>query len=96
MRLTLYFRMNADSFGKGFHALIAHVLKAHVLNHLMTGRRCPPVLRPNKFHSLFLQNSFDFQKVLHLKDLNFNPEKTAPSSKLKSDRQRDRQSDYIQ
>ena len=68
-------------FGKGFH-----MLKDHVLNRLMTGQ-CPRKslqLRP-KFHSLFLQNSFDFQKeVLHLKDLNrhlecidvsFNPEK---------------------
>ena len=47
-----------DSFGIGFH-----VLKDHVLNCLMTGR-CPRKslqLRP-KFHSLFLQNSFDFQK----------------------------------
>ena len=43
-----------DSFGKGFHALIAHMLKAHVLNHLMTGR-CPRKalqLRP-KFHATF-------------------------------------------
>ena len=52
-------RNNAnDSFGKGFH-----VLKDHVLNRLMTGR-CPRTslqLRP-KFHSLFLQNCFDFQK----------------------------------
>ena len=51
-------RNNAnDSFGKGFD-----VLKDHVLNRFMTGR-CPPTslqLRP-KFHSLFLQNSFDFQ-----------------------------------
>ena len=55
-----------DSFGKGLH-----VLKDPVLNRLMTGR-CPHTslqLRP-KFHSLFLQNSFDFQKVLHLNDLN--------------------------
>ena len=61
-----------DSFGKGFHEL-----KDHVLNRLMTGR-CPRKslqLRP-KFHSLFLQNSFDFQKVLHLKDLNRHPECT--------------------
>ena len=45
-----------DSFGKGFD-----VLKDHVLNRLMTGR-CPSKslqLLP-KFHSLFLQNSFDF------------------------------------
>ena len=47
-----------DSFGKGFH-----MLKDHVLNRLMTGH-CPRTslqLRP-KFHSLFFQNSFDFQK----------------------------------
>ena len=50
-----------DSFGKGFHALIAHVL-----NRLMTGR-CPHKslqLRP-KFHTLFLQNSFDLKKSVH-------------------------------
>ena len=55
------------------HVLKDHVLKDHVLNRLMTGR-CPSKslqLRP-KFHSLFLQNSFDFpKKVLHLKDLNY-------------------------
>ena len=47
-----------DSFGKGFH-----VLKDHVLNRLMTGRWPSKSLqlRP-KFHSLFLQNGFDFQK----------------------------------
>ena len=60
-------RNNAnDSFGKGFH-----VLKDHVLNRLMTGR-CPSKslqLRP-KFHSLFLQNSFDFQKSATFKTLN--------------------------
>ena len=60
-------RNNAnDSFGKGFHEL-----NDHVLTRLMTGR-CPRKslhLRP-KFHSLFLQNSFDFKKkVLHLKDV---------------------------
>ena len=76
-----------DSFGIGFHALIAHVLKAHVVNHLMTGQclRKSLQLRP-KFHSLFLLNSFDFQKMLRLKDLNrhldctdvsFNPENGA-------------------
>ena len=57
------------------------MLKDHVLNRLMTGR-CPHTslqLRP-KFHSIFLQNSLDFQKVLHLKhvprmytDVSFNP-----------------------
>ena len=31
-----------DSFGKGFHALKARVLEAHVLNCLMTGR-CPHI-----------------------------------------------------
>ena len=70
-----------DSFGKGFH-----VLKDHVQNRLMTGR-CPRTalqLRP-KFHSLFLQNSFDFQKSATFKgllkssprmytDVSFNPE----------------------
>ena len=78
-------RNNAnDSFGKGFHEL-----KDHVLNHLMTGR-CPCKslqLRP-KFHSLFLQNSFDFQKSARLKsspectDVSFNPENGA-FSKIK-------------
>ena len=76
------------AFGKGFH-----VLKDHVINPLMTGR-CPSKslqLRP-KFHSLFLQNSLDFQKsAIHLKDLNrhlecidvsFNPENGA-FSKIK-------------
>ena len=46
------------------------VLKDHVLNRLMTGR-CPSKslqLRP-KFHSLFLQNSFDFQKSATFKTL---------------------------
>ena len=78
-----------DSFGKGFHALIAHVL-----NCLMTGR-CPRKslqLLP-KFHPLFLQNSFDFQKVLHLlmdlnhhldcTDVSFNPENGAFSKIVK-------------
>ena len=78
-------RNNAnDSFGKGFH-----VLKDHVL---MTGR-CPLKslqLRP-KFHSLFLQNSFDFQKSATFKglksslectDVSFNPENGA-FSKIK-------------
>ena len=87
-----------DSLGKGFE-----VLKDHVLNRLMTGH-CPSKslqLRP-KFHSLFLQNSFDFQKkVLHLKHLNrhlectdvsFNPENGAFST-IKN-RQTYRQSDY--
>ena len=61
-------RNNANySFGKGFH-----VLKDHVLNRLMSGR-CPrtSLQLPPKFHSLFLQNSFDFQKsATYLKDLN--------------------------
>ena len=69
-----------DSFGKGFSELYDHVL-----NRLMTGR-CPSKslqLRP-KFHSLFLQNSFDFQKSATFKglkssprmytDVSFNPE----------------------
>ena len=76
-----------DSFGIAFHEL-----KDHMLNCLMIGR-CPLKslqLQP-KFHSLFLRNSFDFQKVLHLKDLNhhlectdvsFNPENGA-FSKIK-------------
>ena len=63
------------------------MLKDHVLNRLMTGR-CPRIalqLRP-KFHSLFLQNSFDFQKsaTFALKssrrtytDVSFNPENGA-------------------
>ena len=63
-------RNNAnDSFGKGFHEL-----KDHVLNRLMTGR-CPRKslqLQP-KFHSLFLQNSFDFQKKATFKGLKSSP-----------------------
>ena len=67
-----------DSFGKGLHKL-----KDHVLNRLMTGR-CPKSLqlRP-KFHSLFLQNSYDFQKSATFKglksssDVSFNPENGA-------------------
>ena len=58
-----------DSFGKGFN-----VLKDHVLNRLMTGR-CPSKsmqLRP-KFHSLFLQNSYDFQKSTTFKTLKSSP-----------------------
>ena len=58
-----------DSFGKGFD-----VLKDHVLNRLMTGH-CPSKslqLRP-KFHSLFLQNSFDFQKSGTFKTLKSSP-----------------------
>ena len=54
-----------DSFGKGFD-----VLKDHVQNRLMTGR-CPSKslqLRP-KFHSLFLQNSFDLKKSTTFKTL---------------------------
>ena len=57
------------SFGKGFD-----VLKDHVLNRLMTGR-CQSKslqLRP-KFHSLFLQNSFDFQKSATFKTLQSSP-----------------------
>ena len=85
-------RNNAnDSFGTGFD-----VLKDHVLNHLMTGH-CPSKslqLRP-KFHSLFLQNSSDFQTSVILKHLNHHLEcidvsfnlKTAPSPKLKRDTQ---------
>ena len=58
-----------DSFGKGFHEL-----KDHVLNRIMTGR-CPRKslqLQP-KFHSLFLQNSFDFQKSATFKALKLSP-----------------------
>ena len=45
------------------------MLKDHVLNLALPARTALQ-LRP-KFHSLFLQNSFDFQKkVLHLKHLN--------------------------
>ena len=52
-------RNNAnDSFGKGFD-----VLEGHVLNSLMTGRCLSKSLQLwPKFHLLFLQNSFDFQK----------------------------------
>ena len=90
-----------DSFGKGFH-----VLKDHVLNRLMTGW-CPCKslqLRP-KFHSLFLQNSFDFQKsATHLKDLNphlectdvsFNPENGAFSKIKKLHTDRDTQTKWL-
>ena len=82
-----------DSFGKGFD-----VLKDHVLNRSMTGR-CPSKslqLQP-KFHSLFLQNSIDFQKSTtlnrHLEciDVSFNPENGAFYTIKK---QTDRQSDY--
>ena len=66
------YRNNAnDSFGKGFH-----VLKDHVLNYLKT-ERCPRQslqLRP-KFHSLFLQNSFDFQISATFKGLKSSPRK---------------------
>ena len=75
------------------------MLKAHVLNRLMTGRwpRKSLQLRPS-------QNSFNFQKCyiertyinrhLDCTDVSFNP-KTAPSPKLKvTHRQTDRQSDY--
>ena len=70
------------------HVLKDHVLKDHMLNRLMTGQ-CPRKslqLRP-KFHSLFLQNSFDFQKSATFKglkssprmytDVSFNPENGA-------------------
>ena len=63
-------RNNAnDSFGKGLH-----VLKDHVLNRLMTGRCLIKSLqlRP-KFHSLFLQNSFNFQKSATFKGLKSSP-----------------------
>ena len=86
-----------DSFGKGFD-----VLKDHVLNRLMTGR-CPHIalqLRP-KFHSLFLQNSFDFQKSATFKalkssprtytDVSFNPENGAFS---RMEKRVSEQSDY--
>ena len=63
-------RNNAnDSFGKGFH-----VLKDHVPNRLMN-RWCPRTslqLRP-KFHSLLLQNSFDFKKSATFKELKLSP-----------------------
>ena len=78
-----------ESFGKGLHEL-----KDHALNRLMTGH-CPRKslqLRP-KFHSLFLQNSFDSQKRkdrhLECTDVSFNPE-MAPSPKSKSDTQTDK------
>ena len=79
------------------------MLKDHMLNCLMTGR-CPRTslqLRP-KFHSLFLQNSFDFQKSATFKalkssprmytDVSFNPENGAFSRMEKG--VSDRQSDY--
>ena len=79
------------------------MLKDHMLNRLMTGR-CPRTslqLRP-KFHSLFLQNSFDFQKSATFKalkssprmytDVSFNPENGAFSRM--ENRVSDRQSDY--
>ena len=87
---------NDDSFGKGFD-----VLKGHVLNRLMTGR-CPSKsmqLRP-KFHSLFLRNSFDFQKsatfkTLKCTDVSFNLENGAFSTIKKADGQTDRQTDKV-
>ena len=66
---TVHALIFIDSFGKGFR-----VLKDHVLNRLMTGR-CPRKslqLRP-KFHSLFLQNNFDFQKSVTFKGLKSSP-----------------------
>ena len=50
------------------------MLKDHVLNRSMTGRflRTSLQLRP-KFHSLFLQNSFDFQKSATFKGLKSSP-----------------------
>ena len=92
-------RNNAnDSFGKGLD-----MLKDHVLNHLMTGG-CPRTslqLRP-KFHSLFLRNSFDFQKSATFKalksslrmytDVSFNPANGA--FPRMENRVSDRQSDY--
>ena len=58
-----------DSFGKGFHEL-----KDQVLNRLMTGQSPHKSLqlRP-KFHSLFLQNSFDFQESATFKGLKSSP-----------------------
>ena len=77
-----------DSFGTGFYEL-----EAHLLNCLMTGR-CPRKslqLRP-KFHSLFQQNNFNFQKKratfkdlnrhLECTDVSFNPENGALSDKV--------------
>ena len=58
-----------DRFGKGLHEL-----KDHVLNRLMT-ERCPRKslqLRP-KFHLLFLQNSYDFQKSAAFKGRKSSP-----------------------
>ena len=62
-------RYKNDRFGKGFDEL-----KDHVLNCLMTGR-CPSKslqLRP-KFHSLFFQNSFNFQESATFKTLKSSP-----------------------
>ena len=80
-----------DSFGKGLDVLKAHVLKAHVLNCLMTGR-CP-----HKSLQLRLnQNRFDFQKSATFKGLksspilycvSFNPENGTFSKIKKSDTQ---------
>ena len=80
------------------------MLKDHVLNRLMTGR-CPLTslqLQP-KFHSLFLQNGFDFQKSATFEGLKSSPRmytnvsatlKATASPKSKSDTQTDhRQTD---
>ena len=75
-----------DSFGKGFH-----VLKDHVLNRLMTGR-CPHtslLLRPN-FHSLFLQNSFDFQKSATFKGLKASQNRRLLQNRKVTHRQTDK------
>ena len=62
---NLHLREVNDSFGKGFHAL-----KAHVLNCSMTGL-CPHKslqLWP-KFHLLFSTNSFNLKKCATFKGL---------------------------
>ena len=66
---SLQLREANDSFGKGFH-----MLKPHVLNHLLTGwsPRKSLQLRP-KFHSHILQNNFDFRKSATFKGLKSSP-----------------------
>ena len=50
------------------------MLKDHALNRLMTGR-CPrkSLQLRSKFHSLFLQNSFDLKKSAAFKGLKSSP-----------------------
>ena len=78
------------------------MLKAHVLNRLMTGRCQHKSLQLwPKFHLLFLKIASIFKKVLHLKDLACTDvsfkRRLLQNQKVthSTDRQTMRQSDYI-